>query len=97
MEMKGIFQVLGAKGFKGTIDGQSFDSTKLYVVMEVSERNGTEVGQNASALPFGKEEEFQKLKHLPFPLQAELAISMTTKGPEVVSFRALKTDSKPAA
>lgn len=90
MEMKGVFQVLGCKGFKGDIDGQKFDSTKLYVVMDVSERNGTEVGQNASALPFGKEEEFQKLKHLPFPLQAELVISMTTKGPEVVGFKALQ-------
>lgn len=91
--MKQVFQVLGAKGFKGNIDGQQFDSTKLYVVMEVSERNGTEVGFNAAALPFGKADEFEKIKGLSFPMQAELDITMTTKGIEVVGFKALPAKS----
>lgn len=89
MKFKSQFMVLGAKGFRGTVEGTAYDSTKLYVVMDVSEKNGTEVGQNAAALPFGKCEEFDRLKELPFPLQAELEISATTKGYEVLSFRVL--------
>ncbi|MFA9439299.1 hypothetical protein ACDA63_06635 [Uliginosibacterium sp. sgz301328] len=89
MEMKGNFKVLGAKKFKGEVEGSHFDNTKLYVVMEVSERNGSEVGYNAAVLPFGKSDEFEKIKGLPFPLDCELTISMTTKGYEVLGLRAL--------
>lgn len=97
MSFKSEFRVLGAKGFKGNIDGTNYDSTKLYVEMPVSEKNGTEVGFNAVTLPFGKEEEYQKLKHLPFPLQAELTVEVTTKGMEVIGFVALKQAAKPEA
>lgn len=96
MNVKQVFRVLGAKGFKGTVDGTNYDSTKLYVEMPVSEKNGTEVGFNGVSLPFGKEEEFQKLKGLPFPLQAELELAVTTKGLEVLGFRAL-SQPKPEA
>lgn len=89
MNIKQQFRVLGCKGFKGNVEGTDYDSTKLYVEMPVSEKNGTEVGCNASVVPFGKSDEFHKLKGLPFPLQAELEIVMTTKGVECVGFRAL--------
>ncbi len=70
MRFKNTFQVLGCKGFKGTVEGTSYDSTTLYVVMDVSEKNGTEAGFNVSNMKFGKESEFQKLKGLPFPIMA---------------------------
>lgn len=88
MKVSGTFQVLGCKGFKGDIDGQHFDSTTLYVVMDVSEKAGTEAGFNTANIKFGKEEEFQKLKNLPFPVMAELDLELTTKGPECLAFRA---------
>ena len=87
MKVTGNFQVLGCKGFKGTVEGTSYDSTTLYVVMDVSEKSGTEVGFNATNIKFGKEEEFQKLKGLPFPVMAELDLELTTKGPECLAFR----------
>lgn len=90
MRVKGTFQVLGCKGFKGQVEGTNYDSTTLYVVMDVSEKNGTEVGYNVANMKFGKEEEFQKLRGLPFPVQAELDVELTTKGPECVGFRALQ-------
>lgn len=96
MRIKTQAQVLGVKGFKGTVEGVSYDSTTLYVVMEVSEKNGTEAGFNAAPMKFGKEEEFQKLKSLPFPVMAELEIELTTKGPEVHGFKAL-SQAKAAA
>lgn len=70
--MKMQYQVLGCKGFKGEVEGTKYDSTTLYVVMPVSEKNGTEAGFNVLQMKYGKEEEFQKLKGLPFPVQAEL-------------------------
>jgi hypothetical protein len=86
MDIKQVFKVVGAKGFKGSVEGQNFDSTKLYVLMPVSDRAGTEAGFNVSQVPFGKEEEFQKIKALKWPVDAELTISMTTKGMECVGF-----------
>lgn len=96
MKFKNTFQVLGCKGFKGQVEGTNYDSTTLYVVMDVSEKNGTEAGFNVSNMKFGKEEEFQKLKNLPFPVMAELEIELTTKGPECLGFKAL-TQAKAAA
>lgn len=83
--MKAVFKVLGAKKFKGDVEGQSFDSCKVYVVMEVSERNGTEVGFNAVPLPYGKSENFEAIKAFPYPCDLELDIAMTTKGYELLS------------
>ena len=90
MKFKNTFQVLGCKCFKGQVEGTNYDSTTLYVVMDVSEKNGTEAGFNVSNMKFGKEEDFQKLKGLPFPIMAELEIELTTKGPECLGFRALQ-------
>lgn len=91
MQFKQQFTVLGAKGFKGDIEGQKFDSTKLYVMMDCPDK-GTELGFNASPLPFGKSDEFEKIKasNLSFPLVAELTVNATTKGFEVVAFSPIK-------
>lgn len=99
MKVTGTFQVLGCKGFKGNIDGTDYDSTTLYVVMDVSEKSGTEAGFNATNIKFGKQEEFQKLKGLAFPVMAELDLELTTKGPECLAFRpkASASASSPAS
>ncbi|MDR1996473.1 hypothetical protein [Azonexus sp.] len=91
MQVKGEFQILGAKSFKGDVEGKSYDSTTLFVVMDVSERRGNAVGQNGVQLKFGKSDEFDKLKHLPFPVRAELALKLTTEGYEVEGFRPLSS------
>lgn len=82
-------QVLGCKGFKGEVEGFSYDSTTLYVVLPVSKRAGTEAGYNVREVKFGKEDEFQKLKGLPFPIMAELDLEMNTKGIECFGFKAI--------
>jgi len=96
MEIKASLLVLGAKSFNGDVEGKKYDSTTLFVVMDVSERTGSSVGQNVVEMKFGTSDEFQKMKHLPFPCQAELGLRLTTKGYEVASFKAL-TPAKPAA
>lgn len=82
-------QVLGCKGFKGKVEGVDYDSTTLYVVLPVSKRAGTEAGFNVKEVKFGKEEEFQKMKNLPFPINAELDLEINTKGIDCYSFKAL--------
>lgn len=89
MQFKSEFLCLGAKAFNGEVEGKRYDSTTLFVVIDVSERNGTAVGQNVVEMKFGKSDEFEKLKHLPFPVRAELALNLTTKGYEVEGFRGL--------
>lgn len=90
MQVKANLMVLGAKSFKGDVEGKAYDSTTLFVVMDVSERGGNSVGQNVVEMKFGKSEEFDKLKHLTFPVTAELGLKLTTKGYEIEGFRALK-------
>lgn len=90
MEIKANLLVLGAKSFKGDVEGKAYDSTTLFVVMDVSERGGNSVGQNVVEMKFGKSDEFDKMKHLNFPCQCELGLKLTTKGYEVAGFRPLK-------
>lgn len=95
MQVKQEVTVLGAKKFKGDVDGKHYDSTKLYVALEVSERGGTEIGMSGAVWPFGKSDEFDKMTHLAFPVRAELTVEITTKGPEVLNFRPITDASKP--
>lgn len=81
------FQVLGCKKFKGEVEGVNYDSTKLFVVMNVSEKNGMAVGKSVLEMPFGKSDEFDKICKLPFPLEAELEVNMTTRGYECEGFK----------
>lgn len=100
METKTQVMVLGAKFFKGEIEGQSHDMTKLFVAMPVSEKDAAtygKCGHDAIDLKFGKSDEYQKLKNLPFPIQAELTLKLTTDGYEVLGFRALSQAQPKAA
>lgn len=95
MKFKGEFQILGVKGNKGVYEGTPYDYTKLRVVMDVSEKNGTEFGFDVQEMKVGAAEELAKYKDLPFPILAELEIELTTKGPEILAFRP-KTQAKVA-
>ncbi len=100
MEVKSTNTVLGVKFFKGLIEGQHHDTTKLFVVMPVSEKDQETYGRcgmDAIDIKFGTAEEYPKLKNLQFPLQAELTLKLTTSGYECVGFRALQAKSATSA
>lgn len=77
-------KILGMKASKGTMDnGQAFDSTKVYVETRLDESKGTQKGFAVAEYNFGKSEEFDKYKHLPFPLMAEVEFEQITNGKTV--------------
>ena len=94
MQVKADLLVLGAKFFAGAVDGQSHDSTKLFVAMPVADKNAEKygrVGYEMVEIKFGRGDEYQRLKTVPFPITAELDLKLTAAGYECVAFKALNS------
>lgn len=85
--------ILGAKSFSGMIDGRSFDTTTVYVQTMLDESSGTAKGFAGASYQWGKSENFEKIKHLPFPVEAELTMETVTSGSKqkqvVIGFKPL--------
>ncbi|KWH40081.1 MULTISPECIES: hypothetical protein [Burkholderia] len=74
-------QVLGMKSSKGTMDnGQSFDSTKAYIVTPLDTSKGTAKGMSAGEYQIGTSAEFVKYEKLPFPFTAKAEMEILTNG-----------------
>lgn len=72
--------VTGAKMFKDSIDGQSFDQTTLFVQVGMDESKGTAKGFATQSFQWGTSDEYHKIKHLPFPFDAEIEMELVTTG-----------------
>lgn len=77
--MRQQFKVLGVRRFNDTVEGTKHDFTKIVVETPFNDSDD-KAGFDAVHINFGKSENFDKLKNLPFPVQAELDIEMTTSG-----------------
>ncbi|MFL9611418.1 hypothetical protein ACW4YW_04700 [Methylobacillus pratensis] len=98
MQFKSKVTVLGARFFNDVVEGTKHDFTKIHVVMPVSTSAGSEVGFNAQTITFGTAANFEKLKQLPYPVEAELDLEMTTKGIVCQGFKLVgKSELKTAA
>ncbi|MFL9709352.1 hypothetical protein [Methylobacillus sp. Pita1] len=98
MQFKSKVTVLGARFFNDVVEGTKHDFTKIHVVMPVSTSAGSEVGFNAQTITFGTSTNFEKLKQLPYPVEAELDLEMTTKGIVCQGFKLVgKSELKTAA
>lgn len=80
MEFKQEVTVTGIKSFKGEIDGKKFDSFKVFVQVSLDESKGTAKGFATEEFNAGESSEFDKWKHLPFPLLADATFQMVTSG-----------------
>lgn len=94
-------KVLGMKSSKGTMDnGQSFDSTKVYIETRLDESKGNMKGFGVAEYPLGDSTEFNKYKHLVFPFIADIEYDQVTNGKAqktiVVSLQPIEI-SKPVA
>lgn len=73
--------IAGIKGSKGRLEGgQEYDSTKIYVQTDLDDSKGMGKGFATVEYSYGTSEEFHKLKHLPFPLQADAELEIVTNG-----------------
>ena len=80
MEMTMRGKITGAKFFKGEVEGSDYDSTTIYVETDLDDGSETAKGRASQAFKWGKSEEFHKIKHLPFPFEAEILLRQVTNG-----------------
>ena len=66
--------VVGAKKFKGEIDGRSFDTCKVRVLIQVPSESENEAGFNVSEFNYGKSSNYDGLKNFGFPFEADLQL-----------------------
>lgn len=83
MKFNSTIKVMGMKYSKGTMDnGQSYDSTKVFVETELDSSKDTAMGAACAEYGLGKADEYQKYKHLAgsFPFMAIAEMEIVTNG-----------------
>lgn len=81
MRFQQTIQVVGMKASKGTLEnGNAYDSTKVYALVDLDASKGNAKGMSTSEFNLGTADEFDKFKHLPFPFAAEVEMEMVTNG-----------------
>lgn len=81
MKFQSELTVYGMKPSKGQLDnGQTFDSTKVFTLVDLDTRKGEGSGQAGHEYPFNDSTEYEKFKHLPFPFKAVADFEIVTSG-----------------
>lgn len=73
-------KVCGMKMFNDTMEGKTYDFTKLFIESNLDESKGVAKGFATVEYEFGTSEEFHKMKHLTFPFVADMVIELVTTG-----------------
>lgn len=88
MITKQTMQFIGAKKFRGQVDGQTFDFTKLRALLP--SQNENECGWNAVEITWGTSDNYAVVSKLKYPLQADVEIDLVMRGKkmqmEIVNF-----------
>jgi hypothetical protein len=81
MKFNQVIHVVGMKSSKGTLEnGNGYDSTKVYALVDLDASKGTAKGMASSEFNLGTSAEYDKYKHLPFPFEAEAEMEIVTNG-----------------
>ncbi|MEZ0202871.1 hypothetical protein [Ideonella sp.] len=81
MKFQTEITVVGMKASKGTLDnGQAYDSTKVYALVDMDTTKGLMVGQSAAEYTLGVSTEFEKYKSLPYPFKGVADMEIITSG-----------------
>lgn len=80
MQFKTNARVMGASYFNDSIEGQQHDFTTIHVEMGLDESTGRAKGFAGQSMKWGDASNFAKIKHLPFPFEAELTVELVTSG-----------------
>lgn len=83
----------GAKFFKDTVDGNAYDSTKLYVLLGMDTSNGRCIGQSSAEYAFGTSDNYPKVADMlkSGPARVELFMEQVTSGKTI---KTIVTDVK---
>lgn len=81
MQFQSRVTIQGIKKSKGALEnGTPYDSTKIYVQTGLDDSKGNGKGFSTVEYNFGTSEEFDKMKHLSFPLVADCEMEIVTNG-----------------
>ena len=87
--MQSQLTIVGIKQFKGDVEGQHFDHTKLIVLLPFPKaRSASNLGFDALEAPYGDSNNYKQFDGLKFPQVLDCEYEVTTKGIEIfdVSF-----------
>lgn len=74
-------QVVGMKRSKGMMEnGQSYDSTKAFIIIPMDTRKGDAIGASAEGFAIGTSEEFEQWRGVKLPCMADCDFEMVTNG-----------------
>lgn len=79
MLFKSTILVLGAKSSKGTFEGNVYDSTTIFYKADLQEGDNF-VGEVGESIKWGTSENLEKIKHLEFPLTADVTLQQVSNG-----------------
>lgn len=80
MKINQQLTITGMKSSKGEFEGTAYDSTKVYAMTDMDETKGNAKGFATVEYPFGKSDEFEKFKQLPYPFKADCEMEFVTSG-----------------
>lgn len=76
--------IVGVKKFKGDVEGNHFDNTKLRVLMSVPDNAPNETGFNVTEMAYGDSKNYDSIARMTFPFQAVLHFEMQLKSGRMV-------------
>ena len=79
MLFKSTITVLGAKSSKGTFEGKAYDSTTIFYQSDLQEGENF-AGQVGVSIKWGTSLNFQKVKDLVFPFNADVSMEQVSNG-----------------
>lgn len=81
MQFQSKIKVLGMKANKGSMDnGQTYDSTKVYVETPLDESKNNAKGFAVAEYTLGLSNEFERFKTMSFPFEANATFELVTTG-----------------
>ena len=82
MKMQSEIVVTGMKASKGEYEGNAYDSTKVFALVDMDTKDGNAMGQATATFVFGTSETYPKYKHLEasLPLRCIAEFEIVTNG-----------------
>lgn len=81
MKFNSRVTITGIKSSKGTLEnGTPYDSTKVYVQTDLDDSKGTGKGTATVEYTWGLSTNYETVKQLHFPLQADVEMEIVTNG-----------------